>query len=213
MTDQHPRRRQIAGQSGGKSETVVLGEIRGEGQVTLSPGKVEIGQGIVTALAQIAADELDVDIAPRADGARVDGRQAPTRASPRAAFRCSNRAAPSGMSAPRSGRSFLPQRPTGWVSATDALDIKDGTISGPGNVSDQLLGTGRRRLARSRRDAGRDGQTDRHNARSPASSVQRLDIPDKVFAPPPLHSRLPRCRTCCMAGCCGRKFRARSSTA
>src|SRR6201996_4454582 len=34
----------------------------GEGQVMVSPGKVEIGQGIVTALAQIAADELDVDI-------------------------------------------------------------------------------------------------------------------------------------------------------
>src|SRR3954452_5485174 len=33
-----------------------------EGRVTVSPGKVEIGQGIVTALAQIAADELDVDI-------------------------------------------------------------------------------------------------------------------------------------------------------
>src|ERR1700689_3590087 len=33
-----------------------------EGHVVLSPGKVEIGQGIVTALAQIAADELDVDI-------------------------------------------------------------------------------------------------------------------------------------------------------
>src|ERR1700676_5328043 len=33
-----------------------------EGHLTLSPGKVEIGQGIVTALAQIAADELDVDI-------------------------------------------------------------------------------------------------------------------------------------------------------
>src|SRR5689334_21164950 len=32
------------------------------GKVDLSPGKVEIGQGIVTALAQIAADELDVDI-------------------------------------------------------------------------------------------------------------------------------------------------------
>src|SRR3974390_2873436 len=32
-----------------------------EGQVMVSPGKVEIGQGIVTALAQIAADELDVD--------------------------------------------------------------------------------------------------------------------------------------------------------
>jgi len=34
-----------------------------DGQVTLCPGKVEIGQGIVTALAQIAADELDIDLA------------------------------------------------------------------------------------------------------------------------------------------------------
>ncbi len=31
-----------------------------DGSVTLTPGKVEIGQGILTALAQIAADELDV---------------------------------------------------------------------------------------------------------------------------------------------------------
>ena len=44
-----------------------------DGQVTLSPGKVEIGQGIVTALAQIAADELDVDIGRVQDGARDDG--------------------------------------------------------------------------------------------------------------------------------------------
>jgi CO/xanthine dehydrogenase Mo-binding subunit len=33
-----------------------------DGEVMIFPGKVEIGQGIVTALAQIAADELDVDI-------------------------------------------------------------------------------------------------------------------------------------------------------
>src|SRR5271154_7358336 len=33
-----------------------------EGRVIVSPGKVEIGQGIVTALAQIAADELDVEL-------------------------------------------------------------------------------------------------------------------------------------------------------
>src|SRR6202165_5382294 len=33
-----------------------------EGHVMVCPGKVEIGQGIVTALAQIAADELDVEI-------------------------------------------------------------------------------------------------------------------------------------------------------
>src|SRR6195952_1098514 len=33
-----------------------------QGHVLVSPGKVEIGQGIVTALAQIAADELDLEI-------------------------------------------------------------------------------------------------------------------------------------------------------
>src|SRR3982074_3126229 len=37
-------------------------KISAEGHVVISPGKVEIGQGIVTALAQIAADELDIDI-------------------------------------------------------------------------------------------------------------------------------------------------------
>src|SRR4030081_4040499 len=47
-----------------------------EGHVRVSPGKVEIGQGIVTALAQIAADELDVDLS------RVQMIRASTAASP-----------------------------------------------------------------------------------------------------------------------------------
>src|SRR5271169_5577862 len=47
-----------------------------DGHVAVSPGKVEIGQGIVTALAQIAADELDVDIT------RVQMVRASTAASP-----------------------------------------------------------------------------------------------------------------------------------
>ena len=34
-----------------------------EGTVTIFTGKVELGQGILTALSQIAADELDVDFA------------------------------------------------------------------------------------------------------------------------------------------------------
>jgi CO/xanthine dehydrogenase Mo-binding subunit len=36
--------------------------VAGDGTVTLRVGKVEIGQGILSALAQIAADELDVDL-------------------------------------------------------------------------------------------------------------------------------------------------------
>ncbi len=43
----------------------VLGDwlrIRSDGVVEVRSGKVELGQGVLTALAQIAADELDVDI-------------------------------------------------------------------------------------------------------------------------------------------------------
>ena len=38
-------------------------EIRTDGVVEVRTGKVEIGQGIISALAQIAAEELDVDYA------------------------------------------------------------------------------------------------------------------------------------------------------
>ena len=44
----------------------VLGQwlrIDSDGTVEVRSGKVELGQGVLTALAQIAAEELDVDIA------------------------------------------------------------------------------------------------------------------------------------------------------
>ena len=45
--------------------------INPNGTVTVFTGKIELGQGIATALAQVAADELDVDYAADRDG---DGR-------------------------------------------------------------------------------------------------------------------------------------------
>src|SRR6266566_6000808 len=104
-----------------------------EGQVKVSPGKVEIGQGIVTALAQIAADELDVDIG------RVQMVRASTAGSP-------NEGATSGsLSVQQSGRAvryacaeirqiFLVAASDRLGVGIDALEIKDGTISGSGNV-------------------------------------------------------------------------------
>src|SRR5437879_6858344 len=103
------------------------------GQVTISPGKVEIGQGIVTALAQIAADELDVDLT------RVQMVRASTAASP-------NEGVTSGsLSIQQSGRAirqacaeirqiFLTAAADRLGVGIDSLDIKDGTISGPGNI-------------------------------------------------------------------------------
>jgi len=152
------------------------------GQVTVSPGKVEIGQGIVTALAQIAADELDVDIS------RVQMVRASTAVSP-------NEGVTSGsLSVQQSGRAlrhacaevrhiFLQLASERLGVDIDALDVDDGTISGPGNVAtsyweladDVLLD----------RDATPDAKPKPVARRVLAgASVQRIDIPDKVFARP-----------------------------
>src|ERR1700724_698180 len=100
-----------------------------DGQVTLYPGKVEIGQGIVTALAQIAADELDVDIG------RVQMVRATTAGSP-------NEGVTSGsLSVQQSGRAirqacaeirqiFLTAASERLGADIRSLDITDGMISG-----------------------------------------------------------------------------------
>ncbi|MEH2487123.1 xanthine dehydrogenase family protein molybdopterin-binding subunit [Bradyrhizobium sp. AZCC 2230] len=154
----------------------------GEGRVAISPGKVEIGQGIVTALAQIAADELDVEIG------RIEMIRASTAASP-------NEGVTSGsLSIQQSGRALrhacaeVRQRFLAAASerlGVDAslLGVEDGTISGPGNVRTsywELAG-----------DVSLDhdaiaGIVAKSSAtRSIAGhSVQRVDIPDKVFARP-----------------------------
>lgn len=154
----------------------------GEGRVAISPGKVEIGQGIVTALAQIAADELDVEIG------RIEMIRASTAASP-------NEGVTSGsLSIQQSGRALrhvcaeVRQRFLAAASerlGVDAslLSVDDGTISGPGNVRTsywELSG-----------DVSLDHDVTAGTvaksavARSVAGhSIQRVDIPDKVFARP-----------------------------
>ncbi len=153
-----------------------------EGHVTVSPGKVEIGQGIVTALAQIAADELDVELG------RVQMVRASTAGSP-------NEGVTSGsLSVQQSGRAIrhacaeIRQIFLGLASDRlgvdiDALEIKDGTISGPGNVRTSYW-----ELADEislERDATPGAVPKSSTKRTLAgNSVQRLDIPDKVFAHP-----------------------------
>src|SRR6478736_8188595 len=153
-----------------------------QGQVTVSPGKVEIGQGIVTALAQIAADELDIDIS------RIEMVRASTEASP-------NEGVTSGsLSVQQSGRAmrhacaevrriFLQAASERLGVAIDALSVEDGTISGPGNVTTSYW-----ELAEEvslDRDATPDIKPKLTARRALAGhSVQRIDIPDKVFARP-----------------------------
>ncbi|MBR1142466.1 molybdopterin cofactor-binding domain-containing protein [Bradyrhizobium sp. AUGA SZCCT0431] len=151
-----------------------------QGQVTVSPGKVEIGQGIVTALAQIAADELDIDIS------RVQMIRASTAVSP-------NEGVTSGsLSVQQSGRAmrhacaeirqiFLQLASERLGVDIAALGVEDGTISGPGNVRTSYW-----ELAEEvslDRDATPDVKAKPATRRALAgNSVQRIDIPDKVFA-------------------------------
>lgn len=154
----------------------------GEGRVAISPGKVEIGQGIVTALAQIAADDLDVEIG------RIEMIRASTAASP-------NEGVTSGsLSIQQSGRALrhvcaeVRQRFLAAASerlGVDAalLSVDDGTISGPGNVRTsywELSGD-----VSLDHDAVAGIVAKSSATRSVAGhSVQRVDIPDKVFARP-----------------------------
>ncbi|SHI33511.1 CO or xanthine dehydrogenase, Mo-binding subunit [Roseomonas rosea] len=163
-----------------------------EGYVEVTPGKVEIGQGIVTALAQIAADELDVTLA------RVRIRAASTPGSP-------NEGVTSGsLSIQESGIAIrhacaearalhlaLAARRAGVPA--DRLQVEDGTFLRPDGVAAgsyweqaeavplevEARGDVAPKAAASRRLAG--------------SSAPRLDLPDKVFGRPRyLHDmRLP----------------------
>ncbi|MCP4618652.1 MAG: xanthine dehydrogenase family protein molybdopterin-binding subunit [Bradyrhizobium sp.] len=151
-----------------------------DGHVTVSPGKVEIGQGIVTALAQIAADELDIDIS------RVRMHRASTASSP-------NEGVTSGsLSIQQSGRAlrhacaevrriFLEKASERLGMEIDALGIEDGMIRGFGNISTSYW-----ELAD---DVSLDREATSDVTPKPAmrrslagNSVQRIDIPDKVFA-------------------------------
>src|SRR6202790_1762640 len=153
-----------------------------EGQVKVSPGKVEIGQGIVPALAQIAADELDVDIG------RVQMVRASTAASP-------NEGVTSGsLSVQQSGRAiryacaeirqiFLGAASDRLGVGIDALGIAGGIISGPGNVSTSYWELADEVSLDREATPGATPKTSTHRMLA-GNSVQRLDIPDKVFAHP-----------------------------
>jgi CO/xanthine dehydrogenase Mo-binding subunit len=156
-------------------------KISAEGHVVVSPGKVEIGQGIVTALAQIAADELELELG------RVRMVRATTAGSP-------NEGVTSGsLSVQQSGRAvrhvcaevrqiFLSLAADRLGVGVDALNISDGEISGPGNIRTSYWELASE-VSLDRQAAGAPPKSSARRTLA-GSSVQRVDIPDKVFAQP-----------------------------
>ncbi len=150
-----------------------------DGHVSVSPGKVEIGQGIVTALAQIAADELDVDMS------RLRMVRASTSFSPDEGVTSGS------LSIQNSGRAlrhacaeirqiFLTAAAERLGVSPEALTISDGAIAGPGNVSTSYWElAGEISLDRNATPGVAAKPPDRRMLAG--HSVARLDIPDKVF--------------------------------
>jgi len=155
---------------------------RSDGVVEVSSGKVEIGQGILTAIAQIVADELDVDLA------RICMLPASTAASP-------NEGVTSGSySIEHSGLAlryacaearaiFLDAAAQRLGVAAQGLAVRDGTIAGPGNLRTSYWELADQGLLD--RDATAKVAPKPVSARQVAGTAAgRLDIPDKVFGRP-----------------------------
>jgi len=155
-------------------------EIDAAGIVTLNMGKVELGQGIGTALAQIAAEELAVDFS-RMRLAGVD-----TDFSPDESYTYSSisiqQSGPRVRQAAAAGRQFLLQRAAQSLSASETdLSVVDGDIRIDGATTEmdywQLL-----------QGEDFDVSAGDENSLMPVAdykivgqAVHRLDIPGKVF--------------------------------
>ena len=183
---------------------------RREGQVTVSPGKVEIGQGIVTALAQIAADELDVDIG------RVQMIRASTASQPQRGRHLGQPFRPAVGPRHTAGLRRSPANLSSSAAADrlgvgiDALDIEDGTISGPGNVRTSYWELAEHVSLDRDATPGAVPKAVRA-ARAGRKFRSAAGYPRQGFRASALHPRCRPCRACCMAACCDRKCRRRNS--
>jgi nicotinate dehydrogenase subunit B len=156
--------------------------INADGTVTLITGKVEIGQGILTALVQMTAEELDVDVS------RIRLKPASTAFSPDEGITSGSRSIQDSGLALRhvaaEARDLLLARAAQKLGVTlESLSVKDGVISarGGGSVTYWDLATPDL-LAR---EAGFDA-----SAKLPqehvvvGTSLERVDIPNKITGKP-----------------------------
>jgi nicotinate dehydrogenase subunit B len=153
-----------------------------DGTVRVSPGKVEMGQGIVTALAQIAADELDVDLS------RIRMLPVSTAGSPDENYTAGSHSIQHcGMSVRQAcaeARAILLEAAAARLARPAAeLAVSDGRISAPGSgvltyweldrpglLDQEATGRAAPKPVAARRLIGRQ--------------VQRLDLPAKVTGEP-----------------------------
>jgi CO/xanthine dehydrogenase Mo-binding subunit len=169
-------------------------ELRADGTVLARPGKVELGQGILTALTQIVADELDVS------PARVVLQPATTGESPDEAVTSGSQSVQECGMALRHASAAARAICIGVVAqssgvAPETIRIEDGVFIGPGGALGSYAALADRALLDCEVPTGTRPKAAAER-RIAGTSLPRLDLPAKVFAEPRLiHDlRLPGMR-------------------
>ncbi len=150
-----------------------------EGRISLYTGRVELGQGVLTALAQIAADELDVAFE------RIDIYSGDTRQTPDEGTTAGSRSMEVGGSSVRlaaSAARHLALEEAAKLLQSDPvkLSIEDGLIHVEGRASDLTYWTLAAKLDLTREVKDYCGPKPIEARRQVDKSQSRIDLPDKI---------------------------------
>jgi nicotinate dehydrogenase subunit B len=154
-------------------------EIRRDGTVEVRTGKVEIGQGIVSALAQIAAEELDVDYG------RIRMIPADTGRSPNEGVTAGSRSTMDGGGALRQAcaevrDAFLQAAARRLGAGVDELFVRDGTVHRKASNESATYWELTTEVDLSRDADGRAAPKRADQLTLVGKKLPRLDLPDKV---------------------------------
>jgi CO/xanthine dehydrogenase Mo-binding subunit len=151
------------------------------GGIEISTGKVELGQGILTALAQIAADELDVSF-ERIRVAATDTAGTPNEGVTAGSHSIEHSGMALRFACAETRAIFLAAAADRLGVKDSDLSVEDGAFIGPGNASTSYW-----ELAESvslARNATGSAKPKHASRRLTGRDASRLDIPDKVFGNP-----------------------------
>lgn len=155
--------------------------INANGTVTVFTGKCELGQGILTALAQIASDELDVAY-ERIEMVSADTARTPNEGMTAGSVSVENSGTALRYACAEARQILLGLAAAKLGTTADRLTVSDGTVSG---------GSGRATYSELAREASLKREATAQVKPKPSSqykmigqSVQRRDIPSKVTGGP-----------------------------
>ena len=150
------------------------------GKVAVNTGRVEIGQGVLTAMAQIAADELDVAMS------RIELHSGDTELTPNEGYTAGSQSMQFGGVAMRQACAdvralFLDQAAKVIGCPASALSIRDGSVLRKGAATGQDYWTLAAAVDLNMKATGTGKLKALAEMQHIGESVARLDLPDKVF--------------------------------